>query len=162
MQVADIAAGSLPLVNQILLALLERIRTGKGSRVEVNMVDGLDPLLILPRAMADNHVLTGRYAFYNVYQCADQRWIAVGALEPVFWSNLCAAFDRPDLIPRQYDPSVIEILRQIFARRSSLDWFRDLKDKDCCLTPVLRLDETTPLLHDDGHAPRLGEHRPSR
>jgi crotonobetainyl-CoA:carnitine CoA-transferase CaiB-like acyl-CoA transferase len=153
MQIADIAAGTLPLVNQILLALLERHRTGQGARVEVNMVEGLDPLLILPRALASDHPLTGRYAFYNVYQCAGGRWIAVGALEPKFWQNLCRGLDRDDLAARQFDPDVVGILRQIFIQRTAEAWFSELGGKDCCLTPVLRLDETQPLQFSDGPAP---------
>jgi crotonobetainyl-CoA:carnitine CoA-transferase CaiB-like acyl-CoA transferase len=157
LQIADIAAGALPLANRILLALLERQRTGKGSRITLNMVDELDPLLILPRSLAADHPLTGRYAFYNVYQCSDGRWIALGALEAKFWSNFCQAISRADLIGRQYDPAIVSILRGMFSERSAQEWVDDLGGKECCVTDVLRLDETQPAPRDDGPAPALGE-----
>ena len=101
-QVADIAGGSMQVVQRVMLALFERTRSGLGQHIECSMTAGLDPLLTLPRALPDAQMLAGRYAFYNVYQTRDGRWVAVGALESKFWRNLCRELGCTDLIADQY------------------------------------------------------------
>lgn len=138
-QIADIAGGSLPLVQNILLALLERHRTGRGSRVDINMTDGLDPLLILPKAYALDgkpSPLTGRYPCYNLYRCSCGAWIAVGALELKFWRNLCNTISRPDLIDRQFSEAALDEVRSVFASRPASHWLALTEALDCCVTPV--------------------------
>jgi len=148
--VADIAGGSLPLVIRILLALLERHHTGRGSCVEVSMVRDLDPLLVLPRALGRENPLTGRFPCYNLYQCADGRWIAVGALEEKFWIRLCQAIGREDLTRRQFDESAVAECRAWFASRAAGDW---LEHRDCCVSLVA---EPAPPQGDGLPAPALG------
>ena len=153
-QIADILGGSMQIVNKILLALLEMHRTGQGSRVEVNMLEGVDPLLILPRAMLaatgstprpGSSVLSGKYPCYGLYATRDGSLLALGALEEKFWVNLCRALDREDLIPMQFAPQGIATLSAIFGERSAAEWFELLKDRDCCVTPVLPVQPAPPL-----------------
>ncbi|MBK5291312.1 MAG: CoA transferase [Acidobacteriia bacterium] len=153
-QIADILGGSMQMVNSILLALLERHRTGQGSRVEVNMLEGVDPLLILPRALLaatgsaprpGTAVLSGKYPCYRLYTSRDGSLLALGALEEKFWMNLCRALGRDDLIPMQFTPEAIETLAAIFREKTAQEWFQLLKDRDCCLTPVLPVQPGPPL-----------------
>jgi hypothetical protein len=93
-QIADLAGGAMQAVTGVLLALAARAKTGRGQAVDVSMVDGV--ACLLPVALGlhaatgelparGDGVLTGRYACYRVYEAADGRSIAVGALEPKFW-----------------------------------------------------------------------------
>jgi len=156
-QIADISGGSQQLVQQILLALLERHRTGRGSHVTVNMVDGLEPLLILPRSHR-SHPLGGDYPCYRLYHACDGRQVAVGALEPKFWARLCGALEREDLIAAQFSPEAVREMEEIFLRHTAQEWFERLKPHDCCVTLVLRLEEAGAPEADTEGAPALGEH----
>ncbi|MBM3812223.1 MAG: CoA transferase [Acidimicrobiia bacterium] len=154
-QIADICGGSLQLVQSILLALLARRHTGKGSRVEVNMVDGLDPLLLLPRAYPGNP-LDGQCPCYRLYTASDGRRIAVGALEPKFWVSLCRALGREDLIAAQFSPDAVPVMEEIFLARTARAWCDYFREHDCCVTPVLPLSVSLPEHREP--APGLGEH----
>jgi len=171
-QIADIAGGSLQLVIGILLALLDRRRTGQGCRVDVSMTDGLADMLEVPMSRLQatgllpergKDVLSGRYACYNVYRARDGRWLAVGALEARFWENLCRALGCEDLIADQFAEGrrrveLIERVAAIFAGRDALEWSALLEDRDCCVTPVQTIGEYSPAPSHRAAAPILGEH----
>lgn len=154
-QVADTAAGSLPVVIGILLALQHRQRTGCGQRVDVSMVEEMAGLLALPLSALQagqrppdrsKGIFSGAYACYQLYRAKDDRWLAVGALEPQFWANLCRELQREDLISGQFSPGprqdeLKQELGRIFMERTSEEWFALLRDRDCCLTPVRTLQE---------------------
>src|SRR4030081_1493335 len=109
-QVADIGGGGQGAALAILGALLEVARGGSGRFLDVSMTDGAFTWLAVPLSQVraegqpiprGQHRLTGRYACYGVYGCADGRFMSVGALEPKFWRALCEALGRPDLIDDQ-------------------------------------------------------------
>jgi crotonobetainyl-CoA:carnitine CoA-transferase CaiB-like acyl-CoA transferase len=88
--------------------------------------------------------LSGRNACYNLYRCRDGRALAVGALEPKFWEELCRSIGLPNMIDRQWDEDqsdVIAALAGAFAERDSADWLRELSGHDVCVEPVLDLPE---------------------
>ena len=110
-QLGDLAGGTMQAVNRILLALIDRARTGRGQFLDISMTGGLGALMPIPRALykanakpmqSANETLTGRYACYNVYQSSDGAWFAVGALEPKFWHALCVALDCEELFADQF------------------------------------------------------------
>jgi crotonobetainyl-CoA:carnitine CoA-transferase CaiB-like acyl-CoA transferase len=150
----------------VLLALQAREKTGKGQFVDVSILDGLSAALALPIAasaagrslMRGGELLSGGYACYNVYQCSDGRWIALGALEPKFWANLCRELGVHALIADQFakqrQHELKAELASIFAARPSHEWFAALGDKDCCLTPVRTLADA--LSAGDFSDPNLG------
>jgi crotonobetainyl-CoA:carnitine CoA-transferase CaiB-like acyl-CoA transferase len=156
-QIADLAGGSMQAVIGILLALAARHRTGLGERVDVSMTHGLEVLLPIARA-GGSDLLSGKYACYHVYQAARNSFVAVGALEPKFWANLCREIGCEGLIDLQFAPeqvAVISVLTQVFKTATAEEWFERIGDKDCCLTPVrVAAHGAAP----QGHAPRLGEH----
>ncbi len=150
-QIADIAGGGQQAVIGILLALLARERTGRGQHIDISMTDGLLGLLALPQELCGrsgseprraDDLLSHRYACYNVYQTADQRYLAVGALEHRFWKQLCTLLDIPDYADRQYDEScrqeLIDVLQEAIGRRTAAQWEELLADHDVCCTTISR------------------------
>ena len=152
-QIADLAGGAMQAVTGVLLALAARAKTGRGQAVDVSMVDGV--ACLLPVALGfhaatgelparGDGVLTGRYACYRVYEAADGRWIAVGALEPKFWQAWCEGVGREDLFEQAFDPPGSDAQRavaEIFAQRTRDEWDAFAAEHDCCLEPVLELEE---------------------
>ena len=89
---------------------------------------------------------SGRLPCYGVYATADGRHLALGAIEPHFWQNFCAAVERPDLIPRGWEmgdaaPAAKAEIAALIKSRSFADWTALLENVDGCVTPVLRMDE---------------------
>jgi len=140
-QIADLAGGAQTAVIEILAALIERARTGRGARIVVSMTHEAHALAShrlagepLPR------LLTGGAACYRIYETADGRHLTVAALEPRFWQNLCDLVGRPDLAGRAFEPDLPE-LAEVFRRRTLDEWRAALEGKDTCVGPVLTLAE---------------------
>ena len=147
--VADSAAGGLHAVAAVCAALVARAATGEGVHLDVSVADGVLALMSLA---IDEHLaegvqpgpreglLTGRYAWYDLYQAADGGWLAVAAIEPKFFANLCHILGCEQWIDRQYDDDV-ETMRAdftaAFASRSRDDWVAELAPADACVSPVL-------------------------
>jgi alpha-methylacyl-CoA racemase len=149
-QIADLAAGALGAVTQVLAALLERERTGTGARIVVSMTHRSHDLVAhrlggepVPR------MLTGGLACYRIYETADGRHLTVGALEPKFFRRLCELVQRPDLAERQYGPGqdvLAAELAGIFATRTLADWLGRFRDEDVCVGPVWTREEAAAEL----------------
>ncbi|HST16775.1 MAG TPA: CaiB/BaiF CoA-transferase family protein [Gaiellaceae bacterium] len=162
-QVADLCAGAQAAVIEILGALLERGRTGRGARIVVSMTAGLHRLAAhrltgepIPR------LLTGGAACYRIYETADGRHLTVAALEPKFWQRLCELIGRPDLVGRAFEPELPELVR-LFRTRTLEDWLRLLEGRDTCVGPVLTLEEAEQALRRDQAQPPAGvEHESER
>jgi alpha-methylacyl-CoA racemase len=146
--IADLAAGALTAVVQILAAL----RTGRGAHLVVSMTHTAHDLGRF------GPPLTGELACYRIYECADGRLITVAALEPKFWRRLCALLERPDLVPRSGDAHVE--LEEVFRTRPLADWLALCEGEDVCVGPVATYAEAAPEYGrpPEGHAPTLGEH----
>jgi crotonobetainyl-CoA:carnitine CoA-transferase CaiB-like acyl-CoA transferase len=145
-QIADLAAGAMGAVIEILAALVDRDRTGAGSRIVVSMTHGAHRLAAhrlggdpIPR------LLTGGAACYRIYETADGRHLTVAALEPKFWRNLCELIERPELADRAFDPELPE-LAALFKSRPLVHWRALLEGKDTCVGPVLTLQEAATEL----------------
>jgi len=151
-QIADVGGGALMGAFGILAALRERDRSGQGQLVDVSMFDGSLAWLALVAAkyLADGQVpgrgdleLAGRLICYRPYACSDG-WLTLGALEPKFWQAWCRGVGREDLIEKQFERPGSEAhaeVERIFLERSRDEW-RDFASRhDCCLEPVLGLDE---------------------
>jgi crotonobetainyl-CoA:carnitine CoA-transferase CaiB-like acyl-CoA transferase len=153
-QMADLAGGSLQAVIGVLLALAARESTGEGQMVDVSMTDGALALMIVPlvsmlegrRPEPGREGLSGKYACYHLYETKDGRWLAVGALEPKFWANVCRVTEREDLIPDQFaegerQAECISALKDRFRQRSSSEWIDAFSGVDSCVTLVKTPDE---------------------
>jgi crotonobetainyl-CoA:carnitine CoA-transferase CaiB-like acyl-CoA transferase len=151
-QIADVGGGALTAAFGILAALRERDRSGEGQLVDVSMADGALSWLamVAARYFADGVVparggleLAGGLLCYRPYRCSDG-WVALGALEPKFWAAWCRGVGREDLIERQFDPPgspAHDDVSAVFASRTRAEWEAFAEEHDCCLEPVLGLDE---------------------
>ncbi len=163
LQIADIAGGSYAVLSGILAALWHRERTGEGQHVDVAMTEAVRLLSVLPSAeweatgqlpVPGKGPLTGGLATYGLYQCRDAGWMALGALEPKFWTRFCQAAGVPEWGVRMLpDPETQQALRldleQLFAGRDRSEWVQLGAESDCCLSPVLNLEEAENNAHLD-------------
>jgi crotonobetainyl-CoA:carnitine CoA-transferase CaiB-like acyl-CoA transferase len=154
-QIADVAGGSYPAVVACLAALWARERTGKGQFVDVAMTDCVMPLLSMQlgeflntgfKQKREEPMLSGGMANYNLYKCKDEKWIALGSLEPKFWQGVCAMLGKPDWILRMMPvPEMVTALKkdlqEIFLTKTRDEWVELAKPLDICLSPILELDE---------------------
>ncbi len=156
LQIADLAAGALGAVTQILAALV----AGRGARITVSMTHRSHDL-VAHRVAGDPipKLLTGGVACYRIYETADGRHLTVSALEPKFWQRLCEVVGLPELIPRQWEPRLPE-LEHLIGSRPLAEWLELFDGEDVCAGPVATLEEAAREFGLDEHAapPRLGEH----
>ncbi len=149
-QIADLAAGGLAAVAEILAALLERARTGKGQRITVSLTHGSHRLAThrlggepIPR------LLTGGLACYRIYRTADGRYLTVAALEPTFFHRLCELIGRPELVERQWSSDqepLAEELAETFATKPLAAWLELFDGEDVSVGPVATLEEAAAQL----------------
>jgi alpha-methylacyl-CoA racemase len=153
-QVADIGGGGLQPAVAILGALVGVLSGGEGRWLDVSMMDGAVSWLALAFAARGggeevrrgDQRLAGRYACYRVYRCGDGRFYSVAALEPKFWTTLCHAVGRRDLVDQQFvegaeGDRVHRVMEELFASRTRDEWEEELAGLDACCEPVLELDE---------------------
>jgi crotonobetainyl-CoA:carnitine CoA-transferase CaiB-like acyl-CoA transferase len=149
-QIADLAGGMLAAI-AILAALLRRERTGRGEYLDVALLDAVVswamPMATSgylrggPAPERGRMPLAGGLPCYNVYRTSDGGYLALGALEPPFWSAFCQASGHPELLGRQFDYEAIPLVAELFATRSQTEWFRVLGEQDACLEPVLSIPQ---------------------
>jgi alpha-methylacyl-CoA racemase len=157
-QIADLGGGAQMAAFGILAALRERDRSGEGQLVDVSMSDGAMSWLamVAARHLADGVPprrggleLGGALLCYRPYRCADG-WITIGALEPKFWLEFCRGVGREDLVGHQFDPPGSDAHREveaIVAAHPRAEWEAFGAEHDCCLEPVLDLDEALGSAH---------------
>jgi len=166
----DFAGGGATLFQGILLALLERGKSGKGQVVEANMVDGSAYLVTFPRMLLKTpmwnrprgeNMLDSGSPWYDTYETKDGKYMAVGALEPQFFRELLKGLglegkgiekSRED---RNTWPELKETFTRIFKSKTRTDWEKVFDGTDACCTPVLDYRE----LQKDSN--REGDQRPA-
>ena len=183
-QMADIG-GALHAVIGTLLALAAREKSGRGQFVDVSMTNAVASLMMLPLTILNatgcsprrgDERLSGRYGCYGVYETADGRWVAVGALEPKFWAALCRELDCEPFIADQFaENGRREVIRDhlagVFRSRTAGEWEEKFRGKDVCVSAVLTLAEARAYRQDPplpqlsgspavpgATSPRLGAH----
>ncbi len=151
-QLADVSGGLYAVVG-IMGALLERTRTGKGSIVDVAMIETAMPFALAGFGLSFGghapsrgaEALTGGIAPYNTYATKDGRAMALASLEPKFWMSFCEGIGHApqmsDLIPGPHQSALVEKLRSVFAERTQAEWIAFTEGRDCCLEPVLSAEE---------------------
>ena len=152
--VADIAAGGMHAVVAVLAALVQRNETGEGAYLDVSVADGVvgmmallvDEYLATDVVPGPGHdILTGRYACYDLYEASDGKWVAVGAIEPPFFANLCNALGCPEWIEHQTDDAAQDDIRAAFRAafltRTRDEWVAELGPADTCVAAVASIDE---------------------
>jgi alpha-methylacyl-CoA racemase len=154
-QIADLAGGALTALSGILAAVLGAKASGEGCFVDAAMLDGTLALQATThgaiRALGKapprgEDMLTGGLPNYAVYETADGRHMAVGALESKFFQAFCRAIERPDLLKLPLAPGakgepLRVALTTLFKSRTQAEWTQALASADCCVTPVLSAEE---------------------
>ena len=149
--VGDFGGGSMFLVMGVLAAVLHARQTGEGQVVDAAMVDGSASLLAMTHSFLQlgmwkeergtNLLDTGAH-FYEVYETKDQKYVAVGAIEPQFYAELLRGLglEGQDL-PAQMDatqwPAMKERFAALFASRTRDEWEATFEGTDACVSPVL-------------------------
>jgi alpha-methylacyl-CoA racemase len=159
-QFGDLVGGSYMALTGVLMALVERTRTGLGRMVDVSMTEGLQSLLPLVTApylsngtapVPGQSALDGGLPCYNIYETSDGKYVTLAALEEKFWHTFCMRIDHPELLPFHTPTttaerdSAISVLRTIFKTKTRDEWLTQLADIDACVGPVYTIDEA---LHD--------------
>jgi alpha-methylacyl-CoA racemase len=154
--VADSAGGGMHACVSILAALL----AGEGCYLDVAVCEGVLSLMslhidkYLATGVANtsgSDLLTGQYAWYGIYRCKDEQFLAVGAIEHKFYANLCRLLGLDRFIDQQYElsiqPQLRKCLQDLFLSRERDHWTALLADQDTCVTPVLSVSEVTSDSH---------------
>jgi alpha-methylacyl-CoA racemase len=160
--VGDFGGGGMLLALGVVAALLEAGRSGAGQVVDAAMVDGAALLttqfheLLAAGLWGEErgaNLLDGGAPFYGVYETADGRHLAVGALEPQFWAELLRRLgldggDLPAQLDRDGWPRLRERLAALFRTRTREEWCELLAGTDACVAPVLGLGEAQAHPHN--------------
>ncbi|MFC3581174.1 CaiB/BaiF CoA transferase family protein [Sphingomonas hylomeconis] len=155
-------AGGLTALSAVLMALIGREKTGRGSVLDIAMFDSLLPWCVhiagdalaggpAPRSASQRSL--GGAAFYQVYRTADGRHVALGGREPKFVRTLLSALDRSDLIASAESEAgdaqmpAIAFLRETFAARTRDEWTAWFAHRDVAFAPVLDFAEALRQAH---------------
>jgi alpha-methylacyl-CoA racemase len=151
----DFAGGGMLCAMGILLALLERNRSGKGQVVDAAMVDGSALLVTLFYGLFANgfmsldigtNMLDGGAPYYQTYETEDGKFMAVGAIEGRFYAQLLKGLGLdPASLPHKNDqakwPEIAARFAEVFKTKTRDEWTAVFEGKDACVAPVLHLDE---------------------
>ena len=160
-------AGAMQASITILAALHARERSNKGAFLDISLFETALSWQYVP-LLQDNadraeYVINGGAACYNIYQCQDQEFISLGAIETHFWQHFCEAIDRPHWIDRQYETmpqkALISELSDLIAQQPLVYWNELLASVDCCYEPVILSKQLSSHVQiDSRHA--LGNNGP--
>ena len=160
----DFGGGATYLVMGLLAALLEAKNSGRGQVVDAAICDGVISLLAMQQGYRnmgmwqlerESNLLDGGAHFYNTYQCADGKWIALGAIEPQFYQQLVDLLEievEEVSFSGQFDQSLWQSLSPAFANRikekTSAQWCEIFANTDACFAPVLNMEEAVSYPHN--------------
>lgn len=160
--IGDFGGGGMLLAFGLVCGLLEASRSGKGQVVDAAMTDGASLLMATTygqyaagRWQLERHsnLLDGGAHFYTTYRCADEKWVAVGAIEPQFYAAL---MQRLGLDQQQFEPQHDRSrwpewkakLAEVFRGKSRDEWVEIMQGADACLSPVLDMAEALEHPHN--------------
>ena len=166
----DFGGGSLYLVMGILAALYERATSGRGQVIDAAITDGTISLMAAIQGFAGigmwdgeqrrANMLDGGAHYYDTYECADGKWVAIGAIEPQFYRELASMLELPELLnadgsapfDAQFDKSKWRELKPKIARRirekTRDEWREIMEGGDACFAPVLSMAEAPQHPHN--------------
>ena len=147
----DFGGGGMLLALGVVSALWSARATGDGQVVDAAIVDGVASMTAMHQAMLasglwgappGHNLFDGGAPFYRCYRTSDDRWMAVGAIEPVFYARVVEGLGLPaDLVAPQQDaaswPEVSRLFEERFADRSRDEWVDEFAGRDACVAPVL-------------------------
>ncbi len=161
--VGDYGGGGMLLAFGILAAILSARTTGKGLVIDCAMLDGAAILSAMTYSLLGNgmwrdaretNVLDGGAPYYNTYETADGKFVAIGSIEPQFYAMLMEALGlagdpafAQDADPARW-PELRARIREIFLTRTRDEWCAIMEDTDICFAPVLSLAEAPNHPHN--------------
>lgn len=158
--VGDFGGGAHYLVIGILAALHSLKSTGQGQIIDAAIVDGVASMMtssygnfaagIINNDHGTNFLDSGA-PFYDVYQCLDNLWISLAAVEAKFYAQALRVLDLEELLDDQWNRKnwsfAKEKISARFKSRTREEWCCLFQNVDACVAPVLTLDEATQNLH---------------
>ncbi|MBR0687745.1 CoA transferase [Bradyrhizobium manausense] len=164
--VGDYGGGGMLLAFGMLAALVAAKANGRGQVVDAAMADGA-ALLMAPiygmaakgywRDQRGANFLDGSAHFYGTYECADGKFVAIGAIEPQFYRSLldiCGVDDPAFKDQWRTDawPGLRDKLATVFRSKTRAEWVARFDGTDACVTPVLSMDEAPLHPHNVARA----------
>jgi alpha-methylacyl-CoA racemase len=160
--VGDFGGGALYLAFGLCAALWEARASGKGQVIDCAMTDGAASLMSMFYGMRagglwnDNrqdNLLDGAAHFYDTYECADGKWLAIGAIEPQFHAELVKGLgladgDFPHRMDRQHWPEYSKQIADVVRTRTRDQWMAIFENTDACVAPVLDMVEAPRHPHN--------------
>ena len=161
--VGDFGGGGMMLAFGVLAGILSARSTGKGQVIDCAMVDGASILNAMTYAMFNVgmwqdsrgvNVLDGAAHYYDTYETADGKWIAIGSIEEPFYALLLEKLglsDDPDFVYQAHAalwPQLKARLEAIFLTKTRDEWCAIMEDTDICFAPVLSLAEAPKHPHN--------------
>ena len=152
-QIADIAGGAYMIVSACTSGLLAQKIHQKAQYIDLSIFDAAISLGAIAHGMLQGNAdyrktpfLSGFMVNYNVYECADGKWMALAAFEMKFWNSFCELVNKPlwktfnsdDLISGVFDKKKLE---QLFKTKTRDEWVALAANYDVCLSPVLEMEE---------------------
>lgn len=158
----DFAGGGMLCAMGILLALVERTRSGQGQVVDAAMLDGAAYLSTLFYGLLANGLMTldigtneldSGAPFYQTYETADGKYMAVGAIEARFYAELLKGLQiDPSSLPAQHDREkwheIEARIGEAFRGKTRDEWAAIFEGKDACVSPILELNEVENHPHN--------------
>ncbi|RMA80981.1 CaiB/BaiF CoA transferase family protein [Umboniibacter marinipuniceus] len=153
-QIADIAGGSQQAVMAVCAAVIERFRTGQGQYLDISMLDAALALNTMTGAsylaggacpQLGSELLAGG-SLYDYYQTADERYLSIGSLEPQFLAQLLTALGLSSYLanPTELGKKLVELkadITRVIRSESLTHWSACFAELDCCVEPVMSLEE---------------------
>ena len=154
-QVADLGGGALMALSGICIALFHKERTGKGQYIDVSMMDGAVTWLYAAASdyfasgktpQRGSNRLDGHFAFYNVYETKDHKYLSVGAAEAKFWKRICELVGKTEWIELHEGPEEVQEylkkeLTELFKQKDQKEWLDLLAMEDTCVGPVNDIEQ---------------------
>jgi alpha-methylacyl-CoA racemase len=160
--IGDYGGGGMHLAFGIVSGLIHSLRTGEGQVVDSTMVDGALSLMSFFYSLKEmghwddqreSNLLDGHAHFYDTYMCADNKYIAIGSIEPQFYKELLDKLEIDDQrFLDQYNKDLWPELKNLIASKVILktrsEWEDIFSGTDACVTPVLNMSEAQQNIHN--------------
>lgn len=156
MLTADLAGGAYPAMMNILLGLRQRDLQGTGCHIDVSMSDNLFPLMYWglgngwsagawPSRNSD--LVTGGSPRYQIYQTADDKFLAAAPIEDKFWGNFLNIIGAPELHAIENAALVKASIAKIIAQQSAAYWMEKFAGRDTCVSEIIGLEDAVKDPH---------------
>tara|TARA_B100000700_G_scaffold11414_1_gene11578 strand:+ start:138 stop:1238 length:1101 start_codon:yes stop_codon:yes gene_type:complete len=160
--IGDYGGGGMHLAFGIVSGLIHSLKTGEGQVVDSAMVDGSLSLMSFFYSLKEmghwedkreSNLLDGFAHFYDTYECSDNKYIAVGSIEPQFYIELLEKLEIDDEeFKDQHNkdlwPELKEKMAAKIKSKSRSEWIEIFSESDACVTPVLSMEEAEAHPHN--------------